>query len=214
MRDEGKISEPEGCTTTNPALTKSSLLRNDNMAIADLTAEVLRAHFTYYPETGDFIRLGESRPSGRIATQGYRQIALRGSRYMAHRLAWLYIHGEWPADQIDHINQNKDDNRIANLRVVNCKQNAENITMFKNNNSGRRGVCWKERTGRWQADIRNHKQSIYLGSFTTIIDAVAARMRAERELFTHSPTTQNFTQPPANPYPAMDSMLAPGTKKA
>jgi hypothetical protein len=214
MDDESKIDEPEGCTTTNPALTKSSLSGNDSMAIADLTAEVLRAHFTYHPETGDFIRLGESRPSGRIATQGYRQIAFHGRRYMAHRLAWLYVHGEWPADQIDHINQNKDDNRIENLRVVNCKQNAENITMFKHNTSGRRGVCWKEKTGRWQADIRNHKRSIYLGSFMTIIDAVAARMRAERELFTHAPITQNFTQDPETPRPSMISMLAPGTKKA
>ena len=184
------------------------------MATHDLTADALRTVFTYCPETGHFTRRGESLPSGRIATQGYRQIFLLGRRYMAHRLAWLYIYGEWPIDQIDHINQCKDDNRIQNLRVVNRKQNAENVTMFSHNTSGRRGVCWNERVGRWQADIRHHKQSIYLGRFDTIIDAVAARMRAERELFTHTPVTHNFTHMPANPYVARGSGRAPGTKKA
>lgn len=156
------------------------------MAESDLSAAVVRRLLSYNPATGLFTKQHPG-PVGRISTKGYRQIQVNGVRAMAHRLAWLYVHGEWPDGQIDHINQDKDDNRIANLRVVSNKQNAENITMFSSNTSGRRGVRWHPKTGRWVAEIKHHKRNQHLGTFGTIVDAVAARMRAERELFTHTP---------------------------
>lgn len=166
------------------------------MAEANLTAALLRKQFSYDPLTGVFIRIGESAPSGRIATKGYRQIWMKPSRYMAHRLAWLYVYGEWPTDFIDHINQIKDDNRIENLRVVTRKQNRENITKFGHNTSGHRGVSVKARNGTFQADIRHHGRTIYLGNFDNIDDAITARLRAERDIFTHAPITQKITHIP------------------
>lgn len=154
------------------------------MAKVNLSAETLRLYFSYNPDTGVFTRRGQSKPSGRIATKGYRQIAMLGTRFMAHRLAWLYVHGVWPEDQIDHINQNKDDNRIVNLRPATNKQNQENISFWKKNTSGRRGVRFHR--GRWFAEIKQYKKTLHIGTFDNIIDAVAARIRAERELFTHS----------------------------
>ena len=157
------------------------------MAKTDLSAAVLRMNLNYDRSTGLFHRPGYSKPPGRLTTKGYRQISINGQRYMAHRLAWLYVHGVWPTDQLDHINGLKDDNRIANLREVSNKQNAENVRLFSHNKSGRTGVGWSEREGMWRADIKHHKRTIHLGRFPTIIDAVAARIRAEREFFTHSP---------------------------
>lgn len=153
----------------------------------ELSAEVLRMQFSYDPSTGHFIRRGQAKQSGRIATKGYRQIALQGTRYMAHRLAWLYVYGEFPKQQIDHINQNKDDNRIANLREVTVKQNAENVTVWGQSSSGRRGVYWIERLGKWQADIKHNGKTIHLGTYESLIEAVSARIRGEQKYFTHTP---------------------------
>lgn len=164
------------------------------MAEADLNAGVLRARLSYNPETGIFCRLRYPKSVvGRIATKGYRQIMVKGTRAMAHRLAWLYVHGEWPQGQIDHINQCKDDNRICNLRVVSNKQNSENITLFKHNTSGHRGVRWNPHCGKWIAEIKHQKRSLHLGVFDNMQDAVTARIQAEGEVFTHAPVTQNIT---------------------
>lgn len=152
------------------------------MADANLSAEILRFNFSYDPETGHFIRRGEDKPSGRIATKGYRQICVAGKRYMAHRLAWLYMHGEWPTLQLDHINRNKDDNRIANLREVDNKQNQENVEMWNTNRTGFRGVS-SAKGGKFQADIKINGKSKYLGLFKTLEEAASARMNAEQEHF-------------------------------
>lgn len=152
-----------------------------------LTAEVLRLQFTYNAETGELFRRGETEQSGRIATKGYRQICILGKRHMAHRLAWLYVYGEWPSNHLDHINQNKDDNRIENLREVTVKQNAENVTVWLKNRNGRRGVSWVKKSNRWQADIKHNGKTIHLGVYESLLDAVAARIRGEEMYFTHSP---------------------------
>lgn len=146
-----------------------------------MTAEELRIAFRYEPSTGFLYRIGDTSPAGRLATKGYRQIAYKGKRYMAHRMVWMYFNGEWPTDQIDHINQVKDDNRIENLRQVNNQQNFENVTQWAHNKTGKRGVSFTK--GRYQADIKVNKKTVYLGRYDTIIDAVAARMRGEREYF-------------------------------
>lgn len=149
-----------------------------------MTPELLRSRLSYDPATGIFSRNKGHAKVGRIATKGYIQISVAGDRYMAHRLAWLYVHGSWPDGQIDHINQDKTDNRIANLRVVSNKQNQENIAKWIKNTSGRRGVRYLR--GNWVAEIKQFKKKVHLGSFDTIIDAVSARIKAEREVFTHS----------------------------
>lgn len=161
------------------------------MANADLSADDVRSQFTYDAATGHLYRLGQSHPSGRMSSNGYRQICVNGRRYVAHRLAWLYVYGEWPKMQLDHINQNRDDNRIENLREVTNKQNGENVRIHSHNITGRRGVSFIRSRMAWQADIKHYGKTKYLGTFDNIIDAVAARMRAERELFTHAP---NYSQ--------------------
>ncbi len=181
------------------------------MAIADITAPELRQILTYNPTTGIFNRRNDpGAVLGRIATKGYRQIMVASKRYMAHRLAWLYINGEWPAGQIDHINQAKDDNRIENLRVVTNKQNGENVRHFSHNTSGLKGVRF--RAGSWVAEIKHLKKSQHLGSFTTLEDACAARAMAESILFTHSPGTQKITHIAGEALSMRPSMEAPGTK--
>lgn len=164
------------------------------MAEADLTATTLRSMFHYDRDTGVFTRMGQTKPSGRIATKGYRQIAMLGQRFMAHRLAWLYVHGEWLGGQIDHINQVKDDNRISNLRVVTNKQNQENIYVWGHNKSGRRGVRLKD--GKWIAEIVQFKKKLHLGTFATFEEAVVARESAEKIVYTHAPDYAQITATP------------------
>lgn len=105
---------------------------------------------------------------------GYKRISVLGKSYYAHRLAWFYVHGEWP-DQIDHINGIKSDNRIKNLRNVNCQQNAQNKTKAqKNSLSQTLGVSWHKKAKKWQAHICVFKERKYLGLFEKIEDAEKA----------------------------------------
>lgn len=186
------------------------------MADADLSAAILRLQFSYDPDTGAFVRRGESDPSGRLTTKGYRQIFVQGKRHMAHRLAWLYIYGEWPSRQLDHWNQLKDDNRINNLRLSDNQTNQENVEQWSHNRSGRRGVS-VTKTGMFRADIKVNGKTRALGSFDNIIDAVAARMRAERETFRmieYAPNYSGIThEPGSQAWKDARSMRAPGTKQ-
>jgi hypothetical protein len=111
---------------------------------------------------------------GRAGEQ-YRRIEWNGGkRYFASHLAWLLVVGEWPRNQLDHINLDKDDNRIANLRAATPSQNMCNRPIFKNNTSGAKGVYYHKRDGRWYASIRVNNKSIHLGSFLTRTAAAAA----------------------------------------
>lgn len=153
----------------------------------ELTAEKLRSILHYDPATGIFtwkVRTANQVKAGDIAGSldggGYLSIRVCSRLYLAHRLAWLYTYGEWPKDQIDHINRNKTDNRIANLRDVSHKQNGQNASKPSNNTSGHTGVYWYKRDSKWQAKIMHNQKLIHLGYFTTIEDAVSARKAAEK----------------------------------
>lgn len=153
-----------------------------------LTQERLRHCLEYNSETGAFIwlhpnsdrvRLGS--PAGTI--QRYLQIRLDGRRFLAHRLAWLYMTGGWPPKQIDHINGNKLDNRWNNLRLADPSQNNANCPARARNTSGFKGVTWHKRNRRWQAQIRVRGKPIYLGQFDKIEDAAQAYSRAAEDHF-------------------------------
>ena len=92
----------------------------------------------------------------------------------AHRLAWFFVYGEWPQKQIDHINGNKSDNRISNLRLATASQNLSNKGITKSNTSGYKGVSFNRTKKKWMASIKVNKKSINLGYFLTPEEASEA----------------------------------------
>jgi len=110
-----------------------------------ITQERLKELLHYDPDTGVFARLmsrgntTKGNIAGNIETNGYVVIYIDGKSYKAHRLAWLYVNGYMPSDQTDHINQDRSDNRIANLREVDRVTNGRNQRRASNNTSGIEG---------------------------------------------------------------------------
>jgi len=119
-------------------------------------------------------------------SRGYSYIRIDGKKYLAHRLAWLYVTGGWPPEgmQIDHINGDGLNNRWQNLRLATKSQNQHNHTRLdRRNKSGVTGVSWDKRHGQWQAQIAIDHKKIHLGYFDEFGDAVAARRAAEVKYF-------------------------------
>jgi len=153
-----------------------------------ITAEELRKLFHYDPETGRFTRLraASNFPAGSIAGRinhlGYCEIRIKVTRYQAHRLAWLYVHGEWPPGDIDHINRDRSDNRICNLRPATRAQNLWNITAKRNSTTGIKGVSFHRASGKYRAVIRDGKKRRHLGLFGSVEEAAAAYNSAAVDL--------------------------------
>jgi HNH endonuclease/AP2 domain len=155
----------------------------------ELTAERLREILDYHPESGIFywrIARRNGTRAGNIAgakkAGGYIKISIDGRQHLAHRLAWLYVHGRWPAALIDHINGNPADNRIANLREASRSQNQANSGLRLGNRSGLKGISRKP-YGTWSAQIFYQGTKHYLGTFATPEEAHAAYREAARRLF-------------------------------
>lgn len=123
-----------------------------------------------------------NRCAGSMDICGYLQICILGTRYQAHRVAWICVTGEWPDDQIDHINGIRSDNRFENLRVVSHAQNQRNRGIRSDNTSGFTGVTRHNPSGRFMAKIKFQKKCRYLGLFDTAEMAHAAYARAARDL--------------------------------
>jgi hypothetical protein len=109
-----------------------------------------------------------------------------GENYLAHRLIWRMVTGEWPTHQIDHEDRDRANNRWKNIRPATNKQNSENLTVRSDSTSGVTGVCWDRRRGFWRAYLNHHGKQIPLGSHATFDLAVAARKAAEKVFFTHA----------------------------
>lgn len=168
----------------------------------DLTADRLRELLSYDAETGVFYRkiaLCNSVKPGDIAGsddgEGYIRIRVDGVTHRAHRLAWLYVTGAWPAEEIDHINGNRGDNRIANLREATHAENGQNRAIPRNSRSKRHGVGWDKKAGKWRARIKSKGVEVTLGHFANIEDAVQARAKAKAELHQFQPTERTGAQP-------------------
>lgn len=112
-----------------------------------------------------------------LARFGHKQGKLFNKVQKAHRIIWLWATGELP-DQIDHINGIPGDNRLANLRNVSSQENQRNVKLTDRNKSGFVGVCFRESTKRWRANIKIDGKTIYLGNFKNIDDAINARKEA------------------------------------
>lgn len=122
-------------------------------------------------------KMGE--PIGTESSNGYLMIRIFGKRYYSHRLAWFFHYGKWPSDQIDHINGNRKDNRISNLRCVSNLENHKNMKMPKTNTSGAVGVSFNKRDKRWYAQIKSRMKTIPLGSSKDFFEACCIRKSAE-----------------------------------
>lgn len=154
-----------------------------------LTQEQLKAVLIYDHETGDFYwKLKKARwisvgdPAG-YQTNGRIKIGINKRRFFAHRLAWLYVHGKWPDGEIDHINGNSMDNRIANLRDVSHQINCENQVLGRRNPiSGLTGVYKNKNQAYFFSAIRVHGKLFYLGKFNTPEAAHKAFIKAKYNL--------------------------------
>jgi hypothetical protein len=148
-----------------------------------MNQEQLKELLHYDPETGVFT-WKESRgnvKAGQIAgweNDGYLKIQINKKSEQLHRLAFLYMTGELPAEQVDHKNQNRSDNRWENLREVSQAENLKNKTLGANNKSGLLGVCFSKQVGKYQAYISVNKKRKHLGFYGDFFEACCARKSA------------------------------------
>lgn len=165
----------------------------------EITAERLREVLSYDPDTGVFIwKISTSQlRAGAIAacktSKGYIRIKIDRQTYAAHRLAWFYVHGEWPKNQLDHRNGIRDANWIANLREATNAENAQNRARRRDNKSGHPGIAWSTRERRWKVSIKAHGQARCVGSFEDLDKAVECRKAAKASLHEFQPFDREVT---------------------
>ncbi|MBI2718138.1 MAG: HNH endonuclease [Rhizobiales bacterium] len=160
------------------------------MTKATPSIERLRFLLSYDPESGVFRwrakpnkRTNVGAIAGFTDCWGHRRIEVEGVRIKAHRLAWLFVCGEWPRFVLDHINGNPDDNRIANLRPATASQNMQNSRRYSTNTSGYKGVSLCRQTRRWRAKIVVNGRNVHLGRFLSAEQARSAYASAAAEYF-------------------------------
>lgn len=166
------------------------------MKTHEITAALVREFLNYDPDTGalcwkprnakHFASDGDhkrwntkyaGKPAFRAkAAKGYLGGKMFGTKHVAHRIAWLHYYGEWPKQQIDHLDHNKTNNCIANLRDVNTSQNARNR---RKNGDRVSGVRYQPKTQNWRATLRTQRNFVHLGCFATKDEAISARKDAE-----------------------------------
>jgi hypothetical protein len=140
-----------------------------------ITQSRLKELLNYNSDTGVFTWIKRSGSvAGGLDKCGYIHIRVDYNLYFAHRLAWLYVYGLFPEDQIDHINRVKDDNRFTNLRPATKSQNQMNTPRRSDNKSGHKGVCWSKTAKKWNSGIRVDGKRKHLGSFNDKSDAILA----------------------------------------
>jgi len=152
-----------------------------------LTQSRLKSLLHYCPDTGDLtwtksrhgVKVGSI--AGYTHHTGYIMLSIDSKRYLAHRLAFLYMTGEFPENHTDHINHVRSDNRWLNLRKATRQENQKNRSIFKNNTSGHVGVSWCNRSKKWLVQININNKNTFIGHFTDIKEAIFSRWLAEDE---------------------------------
>ena len=153
-----------------------------------MNQEDIKCLLKYNPKTGIFNwahQLNNNVNYGDIA--GHRNefarivITIDHKNYQSNRLAWLYMTGEWPKNEITHINGKNDDNRWANLRYASRQEICKNKSIQRNNKSGIAGVSWIKARRIWHVSIRVDKKDRYLGRFKSKFEASCARKSAENK---------------------------------
>lgn len=140
--------------------------------------------FVDFSDRGDaiFNKKYAGKVAGNVGRDGYRNLQVRGWPFSAHRLAWYITYGKWPDNQIDHINGNRDDNRLCNLRDCTSLVNARNVGLRATNISGHRGVTYNKSMDMWQAYIWIKGKQTHLGFHEEKQSAVNARVTAEETI--------------------------------
>lgn len=154
---------------------------------AALTQDNLKESLSYDPLTGIFTRnysvtsYRKGSVAGTLLNTGYISIRVAGAYYQAHRLAWLYVTGEWPTEWIDHINGDKSDNRFENLRDTSWSLNMHNLKSAKRHNKAKLLGVSPYRS-RWIAQIQKNGQKIHIGVYDTPDEAHQAYLAKKKEL--------------------------------
>jgi hypothetical protein len=140
-----------------------------------ITQSELKELLHYDPNTGIFTwkvdkakNVKKGNIAGRKKINSYIQIQINKKLYFAHRLAWLYVHGEMPENYIDHVNGIKSDNKILNLRKATPQENQFNRKLNKKSTSGIKGITWHKTNKRWNAVLNVNNKNIHLGSFINL----------------------------------------------
>lgn len=140
--------------------------------MANMPIEILQKHFSYDPETGKVFWIkpnsSKHRPgmlAGSKSNNGYLYVQFNKKAYGLHRVIWAIHYGEQPPSYIDHINGDRSDNRIANLRSATKVENGGNRKVGRNNTSGYKGVTYRKDLGLWQARITHSRKVFHLGFF-------------------------------------------------
>lgn len=155
----------------------------DVLDVKDLTE-----FLDYNKESGVFVWKVKTRNknigdvAGNTNWRGYTSIWINGNVYYAHRIAWAICNGEWPPKDVDHINENKSDNRICNLRSASRSENMLNRSKNKNNTSGMKGVSFCKCTGKWRAQLIANGKRVNIGRFQSKEQAMNAYLEKAREL--------------------------------
>jgi len=151
-----------------------------------LTQDQVKSLFHYDSENGIFKwrfnnggRVSANNIAGCKNHHGYIVIFFKKKIYQAHRLAWLYVHGYMPPQQIDHINRDRSDNRLINLRLATHSLNNQNKKIQINNTSGFKGVSYDKKIKKWVSNIGINNKNNRIGRYENISDAIHARQIAE-----------------------------------
>lgn len=152
-----------------------------------LTPEDVRFRIDYNPETGEFLWKNSKMPkkngkkAGNPQKIGYYVLSIDKIHYLAHRIAWCHFYGEWPELLIDHIDGDKLNNKISNLRLATKQENQWNSNIWKSNKSGFKGVFWNSQKNKWQAKATKNYAGVHLGFFDDPLEASEAYKKYAEE---------------------------------
>ena len=169
------------------------------MTEMNLTLDRLKKVLSYNRTTGVFHwristsnRIAKGSIAGRDNGNGYRRVMIDCKQYYEHRLAWMHEHGTMPDGEIDHVNGDRSDNRICNLREALHCENSQNQPRRSTNTSGKHGVSWHKSCGRWVAYIVKDGKKRHLGLFDFVEDAGRAYLSAKSNLHLFQPVPRDI----------------------